>query len=160
MTDRCDQWLIKPARLAAVTSEIIRFLRSFDQFTSDINSRISTMVKKKKKKNNDNAINLPLTGGRTCTPQKRFHIVWKNERKTDQFFFQKGVACSKIKREFLARDSPLCISYRRMIFFFLFLFFLSNQLCTCVYYLYIDSMMLFCGALHVSIGLCMSYRAS
>lgn len=34
------------------------------------------------------------------------------------------------------------------------------QLCTCVYYSYIDSMMLFCGALHVSIGLCMSYRAS
>lgn len=51
------------------------------------------------------------------------------------------------------------VSFGKSSPFFYFFFFL-DQLCTCVYYLYIDSMMLFCGALHVSIGLCMSYRAS
>lgn len=156
MTDRCDQWLIKPARLA-VAAEITCFPRSFDQFTSDINFRISTIAVKKKKENGDSAINLFRWRGGENVYLKRFYVFGRNERRIDFSLPEKRVACCKIKRESRAwPPPPLFVPSNGL---FLFLFFI-DQLCTCVYYLYIDSMMLFCGALHVSIGLCMSYRPS
>lgn len=80
------------------------------------------------------------------------HCLRRKKHNVDDIIFPKKMEKRnvKIKKKKRNREKKFLIADSNFLY----------QLCTCVYYSYIDSMMLFCGALHVSIGLCMSYRAS
>lgn len=161
MTDRRDQWLIKPARLSpwrGWNNSLSIHLQAIliPEYRDNSGKKIITTAR---------SIFFANWGGGGRGENvhlKRFRIFGRAKDGGSISLPKRRSRVLRDKKR-VSRVIPLSLySYRRTIClsFFYFFFFSWIQLCTCVYYLYIDSMMLFCGALHVSIGLCMSYRAS